>query len=92
MAEAKTKTRRRHSAGFKQQILAECVQPGASVVSVALSYGINANVVHKWCRLAHDLTRGVQVPSFVPAALPVLSCVPAPTSVSSCAVAPPACR
>ncbi|MDE1557443.1 transposase, partial [Comamonas aquatica] len=30
--------------------MAECAQPGASVASVALSHGINANVVHKWRR------------------------------------------
>ena len=47
MTEAQNKTRRRHSAELKQQILAECAQPGASVASVALSHGINANVVHK---------------------------------------------
>jgi len=55
MTEAQNKTRRRHSAELKQQILAECAQPGASVASVALSHGINANVVHKWRRLAHPV-------------------------------------
>lgn len=59
MTEAQNKPRRRHSAELKQQILAECAQPGASVASVALSHGINANVVHKWRRLAH-------APSLVP--------------------------
>lgn len=50
MNEAKKKTRRRYDAEFKQQILAECAEPDASVASVALSHGINANVVHKWRR------------------------------------------
>ena len=78
MTEAKIKTRRRHSAELKQQILAECAQPGASVASVALSHGINANVVHKWRRPAHAPSTDVQVPNFVPMALPASSCAPAP--------------
>ena len=78
MTEAQNKTRRRHSADLKQQILAECAQPGASVASVALSHGINANVVHKWRRLAHAPSLDLQVPNFVPVALPAPSCAPAP--------------
>lgn len=78
MTEAKKTTRRRHSAELKQQILAECAQPGASVASVALSHGINANVVHKWRRLAHGPSTDPQVPTFVPVPLPPPSCVAAP--------------
>ncbi|MFC7411806.1 MULTISPECIES: IS66-like element accessory protein TnpA [Hydrogenophaga] len=78
MTEAQNKTRRRHSAELKQQILAECARPGASVASVALAHGINANVVHKWRRLAHALSLDLQVPNFVPVALPAPSCAPAP--------------
>ena len=78
MTEAKTKTRRKYSAELKQQILAECDQPGASVASVALSHGINANVVHKWRRLTHGPSVNLQVPTFVPVALPAPSCAPAP--------------
>ncbi|MDH4559550.1 hypothetical protein E8F06_00860 [Pseudomonas sp. BN411] len=33
---------------FKAQVVQECLQPGASVASVALNHGINANVVRKW--------------------------------------------
>jgi transposase len=33
-------------------VLAECAEPGASVASVALKHGLNANLVHKWRRLA----------------------------------------
>ena len=50
MNETKKKTRRRYGAEPKQQILAQCTEPGASVASVALSHGTNANVVHKWRR------------------------------------------
>ena len=78
MTEAMHKTRRRHSAELKQQIMAECARPGASVASVALSHGINANVVHKWRRLAHGPSLDLPVPTFVPVALPAPSCAPAP--------------
>jgi len=78
MTEAQNKTRRRHSAELKQQILAECAQPGASVASVALLHGVNANMVHKWRRLAHAPSLHLQVPNFVPVALPAPSCAPAP--------------
>ena len=67
MTEAKNKTRRRPSADLKQQILAECAQPGASVASVALSHGINANVVHKWRRLAHAPSTDKSAPAVGPA-------------------------
>ena len=78
MTEAKNKTRRRYSAELKQQILAQCARPNASVASVALSHGINANVVHKWRQLAHDPSTKRPVSTFVPVALPVLSSAPAP--------------
>ncbi|GAB3395937.1 transposase [Azotobacter armeniacus] len=39
--------RRSYSTAFKAQVVQECGQPGASVASVALSHGINTNVVHK---------------------------------------------
>jgi transposase len=78
MTEAKNKTRRRYSAELKQQILAQCARPDASVASVALSHGINANVVHKWRRMAHDPSTKLPVSTFVPVALPLLSSAPAP--------------
>lgn len=65
MQDSKKISRRRHGAELKARILAECAQPGASVAQVAMSHGINANVVHKWRRLS-----GVPpVPAFVPVAL-----------------------
>ena len=45
---------------------------------MALSHGINANVVHKWRRLAHAPSLDLHVPAFVPVALPAPSCAPAP--------------
>lgn len=78
MNEAKKKTRRRHSAELKQQIIAQCAEPGASVASIALSYGINANVVHKWRREAGGALPALQAPAFVPLPLPPAACAPAP--------------
>ncbi|MDO8777559.1 MAG: transposase [Burkholderiaceae bacterium] len=76
MKDSKNITRRRYSAELKAQVLRECGQPGASVASVALSHGINANVVHKWRRLAGAAP--LPVARFVPVALPTPGCeVPA---------------
>lgn len=78
MNEAKKKTRRRYGARLKQQILAECAEPSASVASIALSHGINANVVHKWRRLGGGALPALQAPAFVPLPLPpaVISSAP----------------
>ena len=40
--------RRRYSAEFKAELVARCRQPGASVASIALANGMNANVLHRW--------------------------------------------
>lgn len=40
--------RRRHSAEFKADVVAACCQAGASIASVALANGINANLARRW--------------------------------------------
>jgi transposase-like protein len=40
--------RRTHGAQFKAQAIASCQPPGVSVSAVALSYGINANLLRRW--------------------------------------------
>ena len=60
--------RRRHSAQLKAQVLAECARPDASVAAVAMSHGLNANVVHKWRRQAGG-TASLPVATFVPVAV-----------------------
>ena len=50
---------------FKSQVVQECLQPGASVASVALSHGINANVVRKWLPLYRDQP-STNLPAFIP--------------------------
>lgn len=58
MAQARGRTRRQHSAELKARILAECAVAGASVAAVALSHGLNANLVHRWRRIAEGREHG----------------------------------
>jgi transposase len=72
MTSDKAETRRRYSRDFKAQVMAECDVPGASVAKVAMSHGINANVVHGWRKLAREAAC-VSVPeqqAFIPIRLP----------------------
>ena len=57
MDDAKRETRRKHDAELNRQVLAKCAEPGASVARVALSHGLNANLVHKWHRHAAGAER-----------------------------------
>lgn len=65
-------TRRRYSAEFKAQVLAECEAPGASVAKVAMAHGINDNVVHHWRKLKRDASLAAlpATDEFVAVALP----------------------
>lgn len=79
MQDAKPDQRRRHDPEFKRQVLAQCAEPGASVAQIALSHGLNANLVHKWRRLARSASRAPTTAEFIPVALapsPALSAVP----------------
>lgn len=49
-ANASLPRRRFYSPELKAQVTQECRQSGASVAGVALSHGINANIVHRWLR------------------------------------------
>lgn len=60
MDDAKRETRRKHDAELKRQVLAECSEEGASVARVALSHGLNANLVHKCRRPCPDGGRACQ--------------------------------
>ncbi len=78
LAACRPMTRRRYSAELKAEVLAQCAAPGApgapgaSVAKVAMSHGINANVVHRWRQLAReaDVTASPVATTFVPVALP----------------------
>lgn len=73
--DSKRLTRRRHDAALKAQVLAECAQPEASVAGIAMAHGLNANLVHKWRRMAaapsghKPAVSPIPAPSFI--ALPV---------------------
>lgn len=54
-----------YSKPFKAQVVQECLQPGATVSSVAIRHGINANVIRKWLPLYRDQPP-VALPAFVP--------------------------
>ncbi|MBC8785446.1 transposase [Pseudomonas sp. FSL R10-0056] len=51
---------------FKAQVVQECLQPGATISSVAIHHGINANVIRKWLPIYRD-----QSPATLPAFIPV---------------------
>jgi len=44
--------RRCHSDAFKADAVAACMQPGMSMAAVALSHGVNANLLRRWVRMA----------------------------------------
>lgn len=81
MTSDKSLTRRRYSATAKAQIVAECEMPGATVAKVAMSHGINANIIHRWRQLTrHSKPLGpTNTGEFIPL-LPVTARRPAPAS------------
>ena len=53
MADQDTPSKRRrrdHSPELKRELVRQCLLPGASVSSIAMAHGINANLVFKWRR------------------------------------------
>ena len=72
--------RRLYSPELKTQVMQECRQRGASVAGVALSHGINANIVHRWLReqTTSALMPQLQARAFVPVTLNESAPGPAP--------------
>ncbi|MBA2271402.1 MAG: transposase [Chthoniobacterales bacterium] len=72
MTSDKAETRRRYSRDFKAQVMAECDVPGASVAKVAMSHGINTNVVHGWRKLTRTAAPAAitRQQEFIPIPLP----------------------
>jgi transposase len=68
MANDRTASRRRNSEEIKARVIAQCEVAGASVAKVAMSHGINANIVHRWWQLARRVRPVLPGPSgeFVP--------------------------
>ena len=50
----RAKERRRYAPEFKQKVLRECEAGDQSVAAVAMKYGLNHNLVHKWRHLARQ--------------------------------------
>jgi transposase-like protein len=40
----------RHSAEFKTRVVKACERPGASIAAIALTNGVNTDLVHRWIR------------------------------------------
>ena len=72
-AKPQTETRRRHLPEFKARVVDECARPGASVAAVALSHGLNANLVHRWRRQARQVDFCPSVPAPLTAPAPALA-------------------
>jgi len=68
-ASASRPQRRFYSPQLKGQVTQECRQSGASVAGVALSHGINANIVHRWLREFTPTALVPQLQAFVPVTL-----------------------
>ena len=70
------RTHRTYSREFKAEVVAACLQPGASVAALALSHGMNANVVHRWIKEhsrngLHQLKATQTSPTATPSVAPV---------------------
>jgi transposase len=75
--------RRTHSDEFKASAVAACVAPHASVAAVAMSHGVNANLLRRWVKDAEMCTdekavkpvgapaRPAPLASFVPLQVPL---------------------
>ncbi|CAM3919045.1 ISPpu14, transposase Orf1 [Pseudomonas reidholzensis] len=48
---------------FKAQVVQECLRLGATVSSVSISHGINANVIRKWMPLYRDPPGAASLPA-----------------------------
>lgn len=86
------KTRRRHSVEFKSRVVQACNAPGASTAGVALTFGVNANLVRQWRKgRGYRPPGGLQAqassqdhtmtPAFVPVRLPTPAPQPTPAPV-----------
>ena len=83
--------RRLHSDEFKADAVAACSHPGVSMAAVAMSRGINANLLRRWVRLAdshcdqvageHGAVTPAPTQTSTPAFIPLQ--LPAPTAPSS---------
>lgn len=96
----KPKSRRGHSDQLKAQVVAACGEPGASVSAVALSFGLNANLVRQWLRgrgyspqaTSEAVSQAQAQPQFVALPLPPLAAKLAEVAAPVAHAAPQAIR
>jgi transposase len=95
MAAERIVLRRRHSAELKALVLEQCAAPGASVAKVAMSHGVNANIVHGWRKLARErdgalsppgpmtlsAKTAASAPQFLPVSMAQTAAAPAPVDI-----------
>jgi len=75
--------RRRFSREFKAEIVAKCLEPGASVSRISLDNGLNANMVRRWISEARRADKTpLKTAGFVPVNLPAATSAPSHQSVS----------
>lgn len=76
------RTRRRHTASFKAQIVSACRQPGVSLSAVAPANGLNPNMVRRWVARSGGGIDAQPVASLAATATPSDACeAPTPTFV-----------
>lgn len=73
--------RKSYPKSFKAQVVQECEPPGISVAAIAMSHGINANVVRRWIPLFRD-QQTVALPEFVPVKVALATPKPKPQASS----------
>ncbi|MDA8254626.1 MAG: transposase [Betaproteobacteria bacterium] len=57
LAPPTSRRHRRHSAEFKAQVIAACMQPGVSIAAVALANQLNANFLRSWVKAHRNQQR-----------------------------------
>jgi transposase len=85
-SEARTCKRRYYSTELKLQVVRACARADASVAGVAMQYGVNANVVHRWLREHSQGTLVAQPLAFVPVTLESSTEVAVPAAVTQAMV------
>jgi transposase len=81
---------------LKTLVLEQCAAPGASVAKVAMSHGVNANIVHGWRKLAREregaamsppssttlpAKTAASVPQFLPVSMAQTTSPPSPVDI-----------
>ncbi len=74
--------RRRFSREFKAEIVARCLEPGASVSRISLDNDLNTNMVRRWMSEAQRADKAPATPGFVPVNLPAVPSGPGHQSTS----------